>query len=482
MKFKSISILDQGELEKIQDQSLRLLEEAGIAVGDPECREILVRSGAKCIGQSETVRFPREMVLEAVSQLTGVYDIFDMHNNALPLPSTRPLAGSRVRMPRFLEYGKKESRPVCRQDSINLCQLTAHLPQYKWTVVIDTPASDGLPGLDHEETMGHAFAITGHPVSTAPTTEEAMQRVIELASAAVESGDVDKTPCTCVAVNTTSPLQMAGEECRILRRAVQAGVPIDVEPMTVAGATTPFTLAGTLMVGNAEVLYMLCLANTIRPGAKVMESTVGSVMNMKEANLSLAAPESMLLASAQAALTRLHGLPTMRMGGYSDPYYLDLQTGIEKAAFTLMIVLSGADLVLMGGTLKDAAHNSYESLVIDHDIWEFVNRLTTEIIIDEERLSYEAALSVGIGGSFMETNNTIRWLRSGEHYYGGSFDRSGRPDESVSMLSRAHERVKDILGKPLVYKAPAPAVQRIKQHLRDRAKSLNVPPPDWTLE
>ncbi|MBN1316602.1 MAG: trimethylamine methyltransferase family protein [Anaerolineales bacterium] len=482
MKYKSISILDPAELEKIQNKSLQLLEEVGIAVGDPECRDILVRNGAKSVGQSDTVRLPREMVLEAVSQLTGAFSVYDMHNVPIPLPSVRPLAGSRVRMPRFLEYGAKDSRQVCRQDSTNLCQLTAHLSQYKWTVVIDTPASDGLPGLDLEETMGRAFAITGHPVFTAPTTETGMQRVIELASAACESGDVDKTPCTGVAVNTTSPLQMAGEECRVFRRAVEAGVPIDVEPMTVAGATTPFTLAGTLVVGNAEVLYMLCLANTIRPGAKVMESTVGSVMNMKEANLSLAAPESMLLASAQAALTRLHGLPTMRMGGYSDPYYLDIQTGIEKTAFTLMIVLSGADMVLMGGTLKDAAHNSYESLLIDHDIWELVDRCTTEIVIDEERLAYETARTVGIGNSYMETDNTIRWMRSGEHYYGGSFDRSGRPDSTVSMLARAHERVVEILDKHPVYKAPAATVERIKQYLRDRARELGIPAADWTLQ
>ena len=304
---------------------------------------------------------------------------------------------------------------------------------------------------------------------------------LELVTAASDSGSMDRAPNLIICVNTTSPLQMACEECRVLRRAVEAGVPIDVEPMTAAGATTPFTLAGTLMVENAEVLFMLCLANTIRPGAKVMESTVGSVMNMKGANLSLAAPESMLLASAEAALTRMHGLPVMRMGGYSDPYYLDIQTGIEKSAFTLMIALSGADLVLMGGPLRNAAHQSYESLVIDHDIWEFVDRCTTEIVVDAERLAYETAVEVGIGGSYFEADHTLRWLRSGEHYYGGSFDRSGRPGQEYTMLARAHARVEEILSQPLTYRAPADAVERIKQYLRDRAASLGVAAPDWAL-
>ncbi len=187
---------------------------------------------------------------------------------------------------------------------------------------------------------------------TAPTTLEGMEMSIEMALAASGADSLDECTNLFVCVNTTSPLQMAAEECKVLRCAVENGVPIDVEPMTVAGASTPFTLAGTLMVENAEVLYMLCLANVIRPGAKVMASTVGSILNMKAPNLSLAAPEAMLMASAEAAMTRLHGIPVMRMGGYCDSYYLDVQAGIEKAVFTLIVALSGADLVLMGGPLK----------------------------------------------------------------------------------------------------------------------------------
>jgi trimethylamine:corrinoid methyltransferase-like protein len=189
----------------------------------------------------------------------------------------------------------------------------------------------------------------------------------------------------------------------------------------------------------------------------------------------------MLLASAEAAMTRLHGLPVMRMGGYCDSYYLDIQTGIEKTAFTLMIVLSGADLVLMGGPLNNAAHQSCESVIIDHDIWELVERCTTEIQVNDETLAYETAAEVGIGGSHFETRHTLRWLRSGEHYYGGSYNRSGRAGEEYTMLTRAHQRVQEILSQPLTYQAPPDAVERIKQYLRDEAKSLGVAAPDWSV-
>jgi trimethylamine:corrinoid methyltransferase-like protein len=138
-------------------------------------------------------------------------------------------------------------------------------------------------------------------------------------------------------------------------------------------------------------------------------------------------------------------------------------------------------MVLMGGSLRLAAHQSYESVVIDHDIWEFVDRCTTEIVVDDESLAYETAVQVGVGGSYFDTSHTLRWLRSGEHYYGGSFDRSGRSGEEYTMLARAHERVEEILAQPLTYGAPPDAVERIKQYLRDRARSVGAAAPDWAL-
>jgi trimethylamine--corrinoid protein Co-methyltransferase len=479
MTFKTVSLLQEDAIQKIQTESLRLLQDVGIQVGDPGCLELLVRAGAKVVGDSNVVRLPTPMVLEYVHQVCGEFDLVDLWGKRLKLPCQKAVAGSRLKMPKYLDYETTTSRQVCRQDMINMARLSSALPMMGWSLVIDCPASDGQPEVDYPDAMGLAYAITGHTVMTAPTTVEGMQMSIEMALAASGADSLDDFTNLMVCVNTTSPLQMASEECKVLRCAVENGVPIDVEPMTVAGASTPFTLAGTLMVENAEVLYMLCLANVIRPGAKVMASTVGSILNMKTPNLSLAAPESMLMASAEAVMTRLHGIPVMRMGGYCDSYYLDVQAGIEKAVFTLIVALSGADLVLMGGPLNNAAHQSCESVVIDSDVWELVERLTREIQVNDETLAYETTTQVGIGGSHLETAHTFKWLRSGEHYYGGSYNRSGRAGTEYTMLARAHDRVEGILGKPFAYAAPEKAVERIRQYVCDLARDRNVAPPEW---
>ena len=154
-------------------------------------------------------------------------------------------------------------------------------------------------------------------------------------------------------------------------------------------------------------------------------------MNMRTAYLSMGAAETCLLSSGEMALAKYYGMPTTRMGGYSDSQWPDVQAGIEKAMALLILAQSEADFVTMGGPLDNAAHHSYEQVVIDHDIWEMAQRLTTEIVVDDDTLAYDVIEKVGPGGSFLGETHTRRAVQAGEHYYGGSFNHTGRAARGV---------------------------------------------------
>jgi trimethylamine--corrinoid protein Co-methyltransferase len=173
-------------------------------------------------------------------------------------------------------------------------------------------------------------------------------------------------------------------------------------------------------------------------------------------------------------------MPTTRMGGYSDSQWPDVQAGIEKAMAILALAQSEADFVTMGGPLDNAAHHSYEQVVIDHDIWEMAQRLTTEIVVDDDTLAYDVIAKLGPGSSFLGERHTRKYVQSGEHYYGGSFNHTGRAAEEYTMLAQAHQRVEEILGRPFEYRAPPEVVRRIKDYVRDYAKDRRVAPPEWT--
>ena len=159
-------------------------------------------------------------------------------------------------------------------------------------------------------------------------------------------------------------------------------------------------------------------------------------MNMRTAYLSMGAAETCLLSSGEMALAKYYGMPTTRMGGYSDSQWPDVQAGIEKAMALLILAQSEADFVTMGGPLDNAAHHSYEQVVIDHDIWEMAQRLTTEIVVDDDTLAYDVIEKVGPGGSFLGETHTRRAVQAGEHYYGGSFNHTGRAPARSTRCSR----------------------------------------------
>jgi trimethylamine---corrinoid protein Co-methyltransferase len=480
MATKTVSQLSRESLDRIHAESLRILENVGVRVENAGCRDVLRQAGAKAIGQTDVLRLPAAMVAEALAQITGQFELVHPTGERFPVIGGPVRVGTRVKMPKVLDYGAAACRPPCRQDVIDLCRITNALAGAHFSVAIQYPSSDVPPAIDVADSLGLVFAVTGHLSMCAPGTVEDARTSLDLSMAAVGSDDLENDPGTWIAVNTTTPLVLGDREGSIILHAVGRHSPIDVEPMPVSGVATPATLAANLAVGNAEALFLSTLANAIWPGAKVIFSTCGSLMNMRSANLSMGNAESCLLAAGETALAHYYGLAAYKMGGYSDSQVPDVQAGIEKAMATLNLAQSDADLVIMGGPLNNAAHHSYEQVVIDHDIWEMAQRLSTEIVVDDDTLAHDIIAKVGPGGSFLGESHTRRHIQAGEHYYGGSFNHSGRAGEQYTMLARAHERVEEILARPFEYGAPPAAVRRIKDFVRDHAKSKGVAPPNWT--
>jgi trimethylamine---corrinoid protein Co-methyltransferase len=480
MATKTVSLLSREALGRIHAESLRILENIGVRVESPECREVLRRAGAKGVGQTDIMRLPAAMVEEAMAQVTKKYDLVHPGGDRFTIPDGKQHAGVRVKMPKVLDYGASEFRAPRRQDVIDLCRITNALPGAEFTVAIQYPSSDVPPEIDVADTLGLVFAITGHLSLCAPQDVNDARTSLDLAMVAAGTDSLDAAPGTWVEINTTTPLMLGHREGDIILHVVGRHCPVDVGPMPIAGVATPATLAGNLLLGNAEALFLCTLSNAIWPGVKVLHATTGSLMNMRTGYLSMGSAETCLLSSGEMALAKYYGLPTTRMGAYSDSQWPDVQAGIEKAMALLILAQSEADFVTMGGPLDNAAHHSFEQVIIDHDVWEMAQRLTTEIVVDDDTLAYDVIEKVGIGGSFLGDTHTRHAVQAGEHYYGGSFNHSGRVGKEYTMLARAHHRVEDILAEPLEYWAPADAVRRIKEYVRDHAVGKKVAPPAWT--
>jgi len=110
----------------------------------------------------------------------------------------------------------------------------------------------------------------------------------------------------------------------------QYGIPMLIEEDTVAGATTPFTIAGTLVEQNTNILCAVALAQMVNPGAPCVYSISLGIMDMEAGNYSAAVSESTLLHIATSQMAHFYNL-SFQGGNTCDSELPDAQMGYERA-------------------------------------------------------------------------------------------------------------------------------------------------------
>jgi trimethylamine--corrinoid protein Co-methyltransferase len=191
----------------------------------------------------------------------------------------------------------------------------------------------------------------------------------------------------------------------------QEGVPLYIEADCLPGATTPVTLAGTLVEQTANVLAGVCLAQMVRPGLPCIYSIASGIMDMATGNYSGGAPETQILHAATAQVAHHFNLPCQAGTGIESTLP-DAQAGYERGLQILTCALAGADFVhLSVGMLEQMLTASYEQCLIDNEILGAAFRIVRGLEVNRETLALELIKRVGIGGNYLAEEHTVRHLR-----------------------------------------------------------------------
>ncbi len=464
---KTIGFLDDASLQKIDAATLRLLDKTGLAVYDPELRMLLAHAGARVSLDRQTVHLPPQMVREALAQAPRCFEVVGRDGCRLAFPASKTYQMSRGKMPQMLDYEARQVHvPTC-QEVADLVRLNQALSSVDLVYIVDCPTADVPETLNWVTTAETVYLNTLKPLAIAPIHRESAQLWVEMGEESMGQPMLS-APTAIVAISTTA-LQLDADSAQVLVYCVRKGLPLSTLPIPMAGAVAPFTLAGTLLAQNVEALFLLTAAQVIRPGAPVIYGGIGHVMNMRTGHISFGSPELPLCNVGIVALARYYGLPSYNATGYTDSALPDYQAGAEKMLSIFSTLLSGADMALVG-TLDNSRSTSPEIVIMDHDLWEAAERATREIVVNDDTLAEEVITRLGPGGSYLGEEHTRRWLRSGEHYYGGTFNRESGLDDSKTMWSRARARAMELIAKPSV--VPEAMADRIRVYARDRRSAL----------
>lgn len=468
---RPLELLSRDEIYSIDAEALAILKDVGVVFDNKSALKILSESGCEVNVNKGLVKFPESLAKGMMKKvpsavvLCGRSPDFDLKvGNDLTY-----FAGG-ANAVKIVDSETLDVRDATVKDMTNLTIVSDALENVHCFLPIVWPQDIPPFGVDRVKCEIALKNTVKHYYCDAEGRKGAEDHV-EMASAVVGGEDeLRRRSIISIAPCITSPLHWGENALGVLAVMAEKSLPqiISSEPET--GATSPVTLAGSLVQQNAEILSGIVLSQLINPGTPVLACTLPSVMDMLRANIACGAVEAGLMCAAMAQIYRQYGIPHVGTGGIADSKIPDEQAAYEKALTALMAAQAGSNLIhLSSGMLESILATSYEQIVIDNEILGMVLRAARGIEVTQETLAVDVIKKVGPGGHFLAQKHTMKHLRR-EHYITTLTDRDtrrawedrGRKD----IIKRAREKVEEILSSH----KPEPLEKSVEMKLEEIRK------------
>ena len=455
----AIPVLRGGQLKVLSDQDIlridaaviRVLREVGVKMQYRPALEAMDDAGCEVDFGAEMVRMPeyvlRRALATAPSQFTlaGHKSEFDVF---VDLERIYTIGGSSALYVLGLDG---ERRPATLTDLVDLTRLQDSLEHLHIMHGIVNPQDIPQPGFDRI-LFANVVPNTSRNYYSQGQGGQSIRDQVEMAAVILgSSAALRARPIFTIVLCLVSPLVQPGIRLEELFECVKCGIPLYIEVDSQPGATTPITLAGTLVEECANVLAGITLAQILSPGHPCIFSIASGIMDMSTGNYSGGAPETCLLHAATAQMAHYYRLPYQGGTGI-DATVPDAQAGYERALQVLTNALAGTNFIHLSiGMIEQMLTASYEQCLIDNEILGAAFRITRGIEVNDDTIAFEVIKELGPGNSlYMVHEHTLRHLRqvtwfpklTNRRKWEAWMDTGGR-----DMRDAAREQVREILAQ-----------------------------------
>jgi len=436
-RVRNLGTASARDAETLHQESLSLLERVGIRVQLSEARDLLAKAGARVT--NDRVRIPPELVEIALSACSHSLTLRRVDGTEVRLVDGEMLHSTGCHRLAVLDHVTGETRSSTLEDARVLTRLANALKHID-AITLMVSARD-LPFPASEiRALETLVAFTEKLLYLAPPDLLEAQTLLDMADIVARDG---AAPSVLLFVSPTSPLTLAAEPTRILLEGVRRGAVLLLGSCASAGATSPVTLAGTLLQHNAETLAAIVLAQLAREGTPIIYDAASTIADLRSGVFSLGAVEYSLLTDALIPLVNRYELPVSTTCDTTSPF-IDVQNGLQKMLGYFCMMGSGVNFSKNAGSLGNGTILSAEQMVIDSEIIAVAERFFAGIDVDTEHLAADVIEDVGPGGEYLTTRHTLEHCRSGEHFVSQLLNMQNA--EAPSMRSRACARIEDLLA------------------------------------
>jgi trimethylamine--corrinoid protein Co-methyltransferase len=407
-----LDILRPEDIRQIHEATLEVIETVGVRFPSPQALDLWAEHGASVDRERMVVRAPAALIVKALQSAPPSYTLAARDPaQDLPLDGHHAYVGTDGCGVEVLDLGSGQRRRSTLHDVAEIARLVDAVPEvaFFWVPVSaqDRPAE--ARGL-HE--LAAAWSNTTKHVQTETIYSAREARAaVEMAAAVAGGRDaLRQRPLLSMMQCTIAPLSQDGGSVEAALIAAEAGLPVGFMTMASCTSTGPATMAGTLVVGNAEVLSALALILLTYPSIPVFYAAAQTAMDLRTGGYTGGGPEDFLFGAATNVLADFYNIP-LSMGSFAtgakEPNW---QAGLENSLSTLMACLTMADMLLGVGLLHGSRIWSHEQMLLDCEIWSIVRQVMRGIVVDEETLALEAIRAVGPGGHYLTQRHTRRHM------------------------------------------------------------------------
>lgn len=398
--------------QQIHEASMRILAKTGMRFEHPEAIKVLKENGIN-VDEEGVARFTEEELMYWVNKAPHAFTLYarnPKHNITVGGDHLNPAPG--YGCPFVVDMdGVKRAAVV--EDYVKFAKLYHQQPSFDVNGGIIVQPSD-IPVDNATLLMFYmAYLYSDKVMLTGTADGPQVAAMMEMAKAAFGGEEeFKKYPRLITLINTVTPLQLTNVMTESLFEFVKNGQPVIIGSLGQAGSTSPVTLAGSMALSNAEILAGIALCQMIRPGTPVVYGCETTTADMRSGATAIGSPEGAICYNQTGKLADFYGIPSRAGGCLSDAKKVNAQAGYESMITFKACRDANINFMIHAAGIMDAyASMSYEKLIVDFEVIDFVNRYHRYFDINEDTIPEDLIDEVGQDGVYLTEDHTFEFCR-----------------------------------------------------------------------
>ena len=409
----SLNILTPDEVKRIHTATLDVIENVGVRFPSHKALDIWEAHGAKVDRETFIVKAPGALIEKALKSAPPAYALAARDPaQDLMMDGNHVFLGTDGCGVEVIDMYSGERRRSCLKDVGEIARVADYLEEvaFHWVAVSAQDCPPTTRGLHELRAIWENS--TKHAQTESIYSEKEAHAAIEMAAAIAGGREaLRKRPILSIMQCTAPPLGHDGGSLEAALIGAEAGVPVGFMTMASCLTTGPATVAGTLVVGNAEVIAGTALILLAYPGAPVFYAAAQTASDLRTGSYTGGGPEDYLFGAATNVLSDFYNIP-LSMGSFAtgakEPNW---QAGVDNSLSTFMASIVKSDMLLGVGFLHGSRIWSYAQMLMDCEIYNIVKKTLEGIQIDDETLALDVIGAVGPGGNYLAQKHTMRHMR-----------------------------------------------------------------------